>query len=346
MSKERLHVCFVVIPRFNMLTVTGLIEPLRVANYLLPSALYSWDYRSPHGNRVVGSNGMALDCFELDQQGNQTPDLTFVCGSWGAEHFKDTRLTNWLRKEARRGAELVGVEMGVYLLARAGLLENKTITTHWSLKAGLEEEFPDIDIREQLYTHDGKIHSVAGGSASIDFALRLVARDHGETLASEISNQLLHHSSRPATASQRLAATEITRELHPLVKQALELVETSIEEPLTVPTICTALGASQRNLERLFKREVGCSIVQYSRLVRLQYARVLLSSTRLSIREVSVACGFNSLPYFSHSFLKCFGRKPSQYRQAWPEDDPAPSWPGTLYSFVQKSKKANLDVEY
>ena len=159
-----------------MLTVTGLIEPLRVANYLLSEELYSWDYRSPQGDHVVASNGMALDCLDLEGDETPTPDLIFVCGSWGAEHFKNTKLTNWLRKEERRGAELVGVEMGVYLLARAGLLKGKTITTHWSLKAGLEEEFPDIDVREQLYTWDGKIYSVAGGSASIDFATQLVAK--------------------------------------------------------------------------------------------------------------------------------------------------------------------------
>ena len=105
-----------------------------------------------------------------------------------------------------------------------------------------------------------------------------------------------------------------------------------------MPTIAARLDLSQRQLERLFQRHMGCSVVQFSRLLRLQYARVLLTSTRMSIREVSVACGFNSLSYFSQAFTKCFARKPSAYRQAWPESEPAPSWPGTVFSFVEKAR--------
>ena len=80
--------------------------------------------------------------------------------------------------------------------------------------------------------------------------------------------------------------------------------------------------------------------MQFSQLLRLQYARVLLTSTRMSIREVSVACGFNSLSYFSQAFARCFARKPSDYRQAWPETDPSPLWPETLFSFVERTRLA------
>ena len=72
--------------------------------------------------------------------------------------------------------------------------------------------------------------------------------------------------------------------------------------------------------------------------MRLQYARVLLTSTSLSIRDVSAASGFNSMSHFSHSFVQCFAKKPSEYRLAWPDNEPAPSWPGTIYSMVQKAK--------
>jgi len=61
---------------------------------------------------------------------------------------------------------------------------------------------------------------------------------------------------------------------------------------------------------------------------------VLLVSTSLSIREVAVASGFNTMSHFAHAFRKCFGRRPSQYRQMWPDQDAAPSWPGTLFSVV------------
>ena len=118
------------------------------------------------------------------------------------------------------------------------------------------------------------------------------------------------------------------------------MIEANLAEPPTVPEIASELGISQRQLERLFRRHMGCSAVQFSRLMRLQYARVLLTSTRLSIREVSAASGFNSMSYFSQSFVKCFGKKPSEYRQAWPDSEPVPSWPGTVYSFIESSNAA------
>ena len=128
-----------------------------------------------------------------------------------------------------------------------------------------------------------------------------------------------------------------TDELPPQVRSAITLIEDNVEEPWSVPRIAAELEISQRQLERLFRRHMGCSVVQYSQLHRLQCARVLLTSTRMSVREVSVACGFNSLSYFSQAFARCFERKPSDYRQAWPEDDISPSWPGTVFSLVEKS---------
>jgi AraC family carnitine catabolism transcriptional activator len=72
--------------------------------------------------------------------------------------------------------------------------------------------------------------------------------------------------------------------------------------------------------------------------VRLQHARVLLISTKLGVREIAAASGFNTLSHFAFAFRKCFGRKPSDYRQGWPKEDSAPSWPGTLAAFIDSLK--------
>ena len=75
-------------------------------------------------------------------------------------------------------------------------------------------------------------------------------------------------------------------------------------------------------------------MVQFGLLLRLQNARVLLISTNLSVREIATASGFNTLSHFAHSFGKFFGRRPSEYREAWPQDEAAPTWPGTLSEFL------------
>ncbi|MFO1059924.1 MAG: GlxA family transcriptional regulator [Dongiaceae bacterium] len=334
MKNPPTNVTFVAIPRFNMMTMTTIIEPMRIANYLAPQPLYRWDYRSPQAGTVTASNGLSVECAALAAPELPAPDVIFMLGSWGADHYDSPALTNWLRRRERTGARVVGVELGVYSLARAGLLAGHRATTHWSCKAGLVEAFPQTDVSEQLYTLDPHLMTCAGGTAGIDLMLRLIAEAHGEALAAEVAQQMIHHP-RPPEARQRDGAGGIEGDIHPDVRAAMALLEQRVEEPPSVAELCREIGVSQRQLERLFRRDTGCTIVQFGKLVRLQYARVLLTSTRMSIREVSASCGFNSMSYFSLCFLRTFGKKPSKYRRAWPENEPAPSWPGTLYSLLE-----------
>lgn len=337
--KKLTKVIFLLVPRFNMMTLTTAIEPMRVANYLAPEKLYEWRYLSADGGDVRASNGMSVDTGPIDRA-DAAASLIFVCASWGCDHYHSPKLFNWLRQQERNGVTLAALELGVYILARAGLLSEKLATTHWSCMAGLEEQFPRIQLREQLFTSDRNIMTCSGGTAGLDLVLHLIGRDHGDQLAFEVADQVMHYPIRPAEASQRRTLGGVNEDIHPVIKAAIALIEGNLIEPMTVPGIADELGVSQRQLERLFRRHMGCSAVQFSQLLRLQYARVLLTSTALSIRDVSAASGFNSMSYFSQAFGKCFGKKPSEYRRAWPDEEPAPSWPGTVFSFIEKSRAA------
>ena len=179
----------------------------------------------------------------------------------------------------------------------------------------------------------------SGGLAGVDLMLRLIERTHGSSFSGEIADQMLHHPIRTAGGPQRSTMGRSTETMLPLVREAMTLIEENIEEPLSVPEIAVALDVSQRQLERQFKKHVGCTVVQFGLLRRLQNARLLLISTDLSVREIATASGFNTLSHFAFSFGKFFGRRPSEYREAWPENEPAPSWPGSLSDFLSSLKK-------
>lgn len=323
---------FVVIPRFNMATLITLIEPLRVANYLAPTPLFEWEILSPDGTDIPASNGLSLAAQPLSDR-NRRGETLFVLASWGAEHYANRKLDAWLRRQARDGARLGAVELGCYLLARAGLLQGRPVATHWSWAPGFREQFPDIPMVDQLFTTTDPVLTCAGGVAGIDLMLHLITEAHGEGMVAEIADQMLHQPIRPADAPQRLPLAKGQTMTDPMIAKAIALIEANIAEPMTVPRIAKSLGTSQRQLERLFQRHMGCTAVQYGALVRLQYARVLLISTPLSVREVATAAGFNALSHFTVAFGKCFGRRPSDYRHSWPKDQPTPSWPGTLTDF-------------
>ncbi|AXI56855.1 HTH-type transcriptional regulator CdhR (plasmid) [Pseudoseohaeicola sp. NH-UV-7] len=332
-ARGQSHAIFVVVPRFNIATLITTIETMRIANYLSSIRAFSWEIVSFDGASITASNGMKTEV-NADTDSLGPADLIFVLGSWGTEHYANKSLISWLRKRARQGERVCSVELGCYIVARAGLLAGKSATTHWSWMSGFQESFDTVQCSEQLFTIGDKVMTCAGGLAGVDLMLRLIEKSHGSSFAGEIADQMLHHPIRTETTPQRRTMGQGTETMAPVVRQAIRLIERNIEEPLGVPEIARSLGISQRQLERQFKKYIGCTVIQFSLLMRLQNARVLLISTKLSVREIATASGFNTLSHFAYSFGKFFGRRPSEYREAWPQNEAAPTWPGTLSEFL------------
>ena len=332
-ERAQIHMVFVVVPRFNIMTLITMIETLRIANYLAPASIYSWEVTSFDGSKIIASNGMTAT-IKTANDNLQTADFVFILGSWGTEHYHNKKLTAWLRKRARAGERICGVELGSYIVARAGLLDGRLATIHWSWLNGFKENFDRVEVEESLFTLDRKVMTCSGGLAGVDLMLRLIEEINGSSFSGEIADQMLHHPIRSATSPQRSTMGRSTETMRPLLREAMTLIENNIEEPLTVPQIAKVLGVSQRQLERQFKKNVGCTVVQFGLLKRLQNARLLLISTDMSIRQIATASGFNTMSHFAFSFGKFFGRRPSDYREAWPKEEPAPTWPGSLSDFL------------
>jgi AraC family carnitine catabolism transcriptional activator len=327
-----------IVPRFNLAEMITVIEPMRVANYLSPVPLYAWDIVSFDGKDIPASNGFTVSAATPDDR-LRRGEMVFVFASWGGEDYANRETTGWIRRQAREGARILAVELGCYLAARAGLLTGRQVATHWSWAPGFRERYPTIEVVEQLYTLDDHVMTCAGGLAGTDMMIALIAARHGEAFAAEVADQILMQPPRPADAPQRRMMREGLDGLPPVVRRAVGLIEGRVDDPLGVPDLARALGLSQRQLERQFKAAVGCTVVQFGLLLRLQHARVLLTATKLPVRNIAAASGFNTLSHFTHSFRRCFGRRPSDYRRSWPGDEPAPSWPGTLAVYLRAMER-------
>ena len=303
MERAQIHMVFIVVPRFNITTLITMIETLRIANYLAPTSTFSWEVASFDGSEITASNGMTAR-IKTANDNLQPAEFVFILGSWGTEHYHNQKLTAWLRKRARAGERICGVELGSYIVARAGLLDGKSATIHWSWLNGFKENFDRVEVEESLFTLDSKVMTCSGGLAGVDLMLRLIEELNGSSFSGEIADQMLHHPIRSATSPQRSTMGRSTETMRPLLREAMTLIENNIEEPLTVPQIANLLGISQRQLERQFKKNVGCTVVQFGLLKRLQNARLLLISTDMSIRQIATASGFNTMSHFAFSFGK------------------------------------------
>ena len=325
---------FVLIPRFNMMALAVTIEPLRVANYLSGGRLYAWEFLAPGGRRIAASNGMNLDTAPLPEDGPNA-DTVFVCGSWDSEHYENSELFSWLRRQDRLGVRLGALDIGAYILARAGLLSGQRVAMLWYCIRAFAETYPDIDAEECLFVIDSTRTTIAGGTAGLDAMIEDVKRRHGSRLAHEVADHILHHPIRDSGSAQRSALGGREEIIDSVLRAAIAVMENHVEDPLSMPQIADRIRVSQRQLERLFRKHVGRSAIGYYRLLRLQHGRVLLTNTDLSIREISVACGYSSLSYFAKSFAEQFDKRPRDYRNAWPDTEPAPVWPGLSTSLSE-----------
>jgi transcriptional regulator GlxA family with amidase domain len=304
---------FVLIPNFSMIAFSGAVETLRLANRSSGQNLYEWHLFSPDGRPMRASNGIDLTP-EGDLEKASCLGTVIVCGGIDIQHFANKGVIAWLRRKARKGADIGALCTGSHILARAGLLDGYRCTIHWENLAGFVEEFPEIEVTNELFEIDRNRFTCSGGTAAIDLMLNLIARQHGHSLAAGVADQFMHERIRDQNDHQRMSLPARLGVRHPKLLAVIELMERNLEEPLGRSALARSAGLSTRQLERLFRKYLSRSPARYYLELRLDRARLLLLQTNLSIIDVALACGFVSASHFSKCYRDFFGRTPRKER--------------------------------
>lgn len=304
---------FLLLDRFTMLSFASAVEPLRIANRVAGRTLYTWALAGEGGGSVACSNGaefrldMGLD--EIDRE-----DVVLVCGGIDVQRATTKGIVNWLRREARRGVTVGGLCTGAYALAKAGLLDGRRATIHWENQDGFAEEFEEVRLTKSVFVMDGNRLSTAGGTASLDLMLKIIAADHGEDIANTVADQLIYSAIRTDQDTQRLSIPTRIGVRHPKLSQVIQMMEAAIEEPVSPADLADDVGMSTRQLERLFRRYLNRSPKRYYMELRLQKARNLLMQTDMSVINVALACGFASPSHFSKCYRAHYATTPYRER--------------------------------
>lgn len=308
---------FMLTDRFSMIAFTAAIEPLRLANRAAGRVLYEWRLYSADGIAAEASNGVrvSVDGAFRDPSGL---DAVVVCAGVDVQLIDHHDLLPVLRRLAKSGATAGAVCTGAYVLAKAGLLDGYRCTIHWENRPGFRADFPDLDIGDDLFEIDRERFTCAGGVAAADMMLSLIKRDHGDALSHAVTEQLIHKRIRDAGERQRPDFGKRTGIAHPKLQRVAEMMEASIERPLSIEDFAKSVALSPRQLERLFIEHLGVPPHRHYVRIRLEHARQLLRQTRMSVLEVAIASGFNSASYFSQSYLERFGHSPREERKVKP----------------------------
>ncbi|MDZ7788414.1 MAG: GlxA family transcriptional regulator [Halofilum sp. (in: g-proteobacteria)] len=305
---------FLLTPEYSMIAFASAIEPLRMANRLSGKRLYQWTTYTVDGDPVMASNGLEIrpDAAITEAAGL---DTLFVCSGLDVERASDRATLSWLKKLGQQRMNFGALCTGAHVLARAGLLDGYRCTLHWENIASMREAFPRVVVSYELFEIDRDRFTSAGGTAPLDMMLNLITQQIGADTATAISEAFACERIRGRHDRQRIPLQLRLGTSQPKLIETVSIMESNIEEPISLDELARHVGVSRRQLERLFQKHLSCVPTRYYLELRLARARQLLLQTSISIVDVAFACGFVSAPHFSKCYRDYFGIPPREERR-------------------------------
>ncbi len=325
----------VAFPGLQALDLTGPHEVFEAANRVLVArgaepayavrvaAVTPGPIRSESGLRLLVDH-------RLDEQ---TCDTVVVPGGDGvSKAAEDDALRGWLAAAPARARRVASVCTGAFVLAAAGLLDGRTVTTHWARAERLAADYPAVRVdADALHRRDGAIWTSAGVTAGIDLALALVEDDLGPDVAQTVARWFVMFLRRPGGQSQFAAPVWTEAPRSSPVRAACALIHTAPGDDLRLDTLARRVGLSSRQLSRAFTAEIGVPPGRYVERVRVEHARRLLERNDQTVAAVACAVGYGSAETLRRAFLRQVGVAPDAWRHrfalspATPKESPCAS---------------------
>jgi AraC family transcriptional activator FtrA len=263
----------------------------------------------------------AFEGFEVRADGDLglLPDAgTIVIPGWRSRREPPPEaLLQALRDAHERGARLISICSGVFVLAAAGLLDGKRATTHWRYTDELANRFPAVEVDPGvLYVDEGQVITSAGSAAGIDACLHLVERDFGANIANSVARRLVMTPQRSGGQAQFIPTPVAQTPRHDL-SGILEWARQHLSEPLTITQLAAKALMSDRTFLRRFTEATGTTPKRWLQHERIAQARSMLESSALSSEQIALRCGFASVESFRVAFRSVVGLAPSYYREGF-----------------------------
>jgi len=256
-----------------------------------------------------GLTGLAsLDALEA-------ADAVIMPGWRDALDAPPPRLLAALRRAHARGAQIVGLCLGTFVLAAAGLLDGRRATTHWEFADRIAGCFPLVDIEpDVLYLESDNVLTSAGTAASLDVCLHVLRRRLGAAVANGAARRLVVGPYRDGGQAQLIEQPLPTAANDCRLAQLMESVRERIREPHSLDTLADEVRMSRRSLTRHFKALTGTTVQAWLLTERLARTQQLLESSELTIEAIAHSAGFGSVASLRQHFRDAFGVTPTEWR--------------------------------
>jgi len=315
------RVGFLVYPNCQSLDLSGPFETFHWANLMLSVLRKPPTYQSVVIAEAAGPvptmSGLQIVASHSYGEMVEGLDTLIVVGGMGCEAVtEDSALLQWVRSIAPRTRRIVSICTGAFMLARAGLLDHRRATTHWTYADRLAKAFPSIEVdASRIFVRDGNVYTSGGITAGIDLALSLVEEDLGRDTMLGVARALLVFPRRPGGQSQFKGHTSVLEK--PLRADVSELQTWMLAHPeadLSVPALADHMAMSERSFSRLFRSETGQTPAEFAERARGDAARAKLEHTNSSIEVIAMECGFGNAERMRRTFQRLFDASPAEYR--------------------------------
>ena len=311
------RVAIVLHPGFQLLDAAGPVAAFEIATRFRPGS-YELAVLAPEisqsGTHVESSSGVGLTADPLSVGPFDT--ILVSGGEIVRSRAAAAEIVAWLKQaQARR---IASVCSGAFLLAEAGLLDGRRVTTHWDSSERLQRSYPKVRLdAERIFIEDRGVWTSAGISAGIDLALALIEDDFGPSLGQRVAQQLVVHQRRPGGQSQFSALVELGGRTGRFV-ELIDWIRDHVTESLTVEQLAERAAMSPRNFARAFVAETGTTPAKAIERLRLELARSAVEAGHASLERIAETTGFGDAGRMRRAFLRGFGQPPQALRRIQP----------------------------
>ena len=302
-------------PRFPLLSLAICTESLRVANRELGAQRFARQILSLNGAPALSSSGIELAADAAYSDVTFAP-VALLLSSYQPEEAARPELLAWLRRLDRRGALLGCIDTGAYLLAKASLLGGRHIVAHYETLPAYEELFGDAVRLDRLFAFEGRIASSAGGMATLDMMLQVIAHFTDRGLADRVAHVLNYRPLEQAAAFGAGPGDGALGRVDKRLGRLVELMQANLETPLPVTTLCRIARVEGATARRLCLRHLKATPGRYYMGLRLERARALLTNSALPVGQIAAMVGFPDPSAFARAFRRHHGLPPSKARRA------------------------------
>ena len=302
---------FIAYPDFQVLSLCT-ISVLECANMLAPEPLYDLHMLSETGGPIGTSSGLILQTKKFDEA---KFDTLIVLGTLVDKPIFSPGLVAYVRNAPSKARRVASICTGALVLAEAGLLENRRVTTHWAYARYFRQRFPNVNLDEdRIFVIDGSIWTSAGCMACIDLMLAMVEKDAGRALAQAVSRELVMYHRRAGGQTQHSALLGLEPKAD-RIQSALEYARCNLQTHLTVERLAEAAHLSPRQFSRAFQQETGHSPAKAIENLRIEAARLMVEQGRHSLDVIAREAGFGSRDRMRRAFVRSFGQAPQEIRR-------------------------------